>query len=367
VIALAGAGAVATALASCDLDGPGPPRGGGPRHLIAFRELAGRFSLARLAAQYLSEEVFGIQSPNTLDAKSRDLTAFVTWFVQFNGHGDIQGWLPRDTQAYLNNLEQGGRAPTTVNRVFATLRRFAKWAHEQPGHVFERGGLPTRGIKTLAVDEPDCKKLPRQDIHQLFKAADALERSEVRKNARPRRNRAILAVLYYTGLRVSELVALKRDQYQESYLVNVARKGKSRSKGLYLVAECRKHLDVYLAAERPLDDVDGDAVPLFLPARRAGARQFMTRQLVAHLLTHIAQEANKHAKQNIRVHPHQLRHTFGAEYRHKSGSDTETAAALGHTGLQYVGRYVRRSQDERESVLEEMFDEAAARGAARGF
>ncbi len=313
-----------------------------PEFLVRFRSLAvaDGHSLARFAARYLDEEVRGIQSPNTFEAKSRDLVGFVAWFVKFNGHGHIEGWLPRDTQAYLNMLEHAeGRAATTVNRAFATLRRFAKWCHEQPGHVFEKGGMPTRGIRALDVDEADCKKLTRQDVHQLFKAADALVRTEERGNAAPRRNRAILAVLYYTGLRVSELVALRRDQYQGSYLVNVARKGKSRSKGLYLVAECRRQLDRYIETERHRDDSAGDALPLFLPTRKG---RFMTRQLVFHVLRHIAEEASKHQKTAIEIHPHRLRHTFGAEYRDKTGSDTETAAALGHTGLQYVGRYVRK-------------------------
>ncbi len=60
-------------------------------------------------------------------------------------------------------------------------------AHEQPGHVFEKGGMPTRGIRALDVDEADLKRLTHQDILQLFKAADALVRTEERGNAPPRR------------------------------------------------------------------------------------------------------------------------------------------------------------------------------------
>ena len=119
--------------------------------------------------------------------------------------------------------------------------------------VIVEPGVPTRGIRALDVDA-DCKKLTRQDVQQLFKAADALIMTEDRSNAVPRRNRAILAVLYYTGLRVSELVALRRDQYRKSYLVNVARKGKARSKELYLVAEFRRQLDLYIETEPQRDD-----------------------------------------------------------------------------------------------------------------
>ncbi len=48
-------------------------------------------------------------------------------------------------------------------------------------------------------------------------------------------------------------MGLRRDQYQGSYLVNVTRKGKSRSKGLYLVAECCRQLDRYIETERLIE------------------------------------------------------------------------------------------------------------------
>lgn len=83
----------------------------------------------------------------------------------------------------------------------------------------------------------------------------------------------------------------------------------------------------------------------------------MTRRLAYHVLEVIAQQASlgRDKAQAIAMHAHRLRHTFGAELRERTGSDTETAAALGHTGLAYVGRYARRSNDEREATLEQIF------------
>ncbi|RZL29093.1 MAG: hypothetical protein EOP64_02280 [Sphingomonas sp.] len=322
-----------------------------PRHMAVFAELAQRHSLAAWAARYLNIEVRGLQADNTLDAKSRDLVAFIRWFVENNGHGEIGQWLPRDTQAYLRGLEARGRAAASVNRAFATLRRFARWMHEQPGGVFGACGLPTRGVVELATDEPDCKKFERRDMHRLFKGADNLVMTQTRANARPRRNRAMLALLYYSGLRISELVGLRRDQYDGSYLVNVKRKGRARSKGVYVAKECRRYLDEYLAGERLRDDAAGTRVGLFLPA---GGGESLTRRMVAKALDGIADEASKHLDEKIHMHPHRLRHTFGAEFRERTGSDTETAAALGHSGLQYVGRYARRSKTEREKIYDDM-------------
>jgi site-specific recombinase XerD len=298
---------------------------------------------------YLKDEVYGIQSKHTLEAKTRDLLSFINWFSNFNGHSKIEEWHPRDTQIFLSQLEQLGRAATTINRTFASLRRWARWIHEQPDSPF-RQGLPTRGIKEIAVDEPDCKKLSTRELHRLFKAAENLVHLKPRKNARPQRDRAILHLLYYTGLRVSELTALKKSQYDGKYLLEVRRKGKSRSKAIYLPTACREMLDRYIDIERPQDDQHNTQAPLFLSSQ---SKSLLGRDQVFRILKHIAQEANKHTLDNpVEIHPHKLRHTFGAEFRDKTGSDTETQQALGHVSLKYVGRYVRRTQEEREATLE---------------
>jgi site-specific recombinase XerD len=323
-----------------------------PAHLLYLAQLAHGHSLARWAARYLAESVYGVQSPNTFEAKSRDLTSFIGWFVGVNGSGDLQHWLPRDTQAYLNHLEAQGRSAPTVNRAFATLRHMARWVNEQPGSVFAVTGLPTRGVHERVVDEPDCKKLSPREVHRLFKAADLLVLTQVGAKQRPRRNRAILALLYYTGLRVSELVQLTCNQYDGRYLKNVKRKGLARTKEMYVSADCRKLLDDYLSRERIQDaSTEKGHGALFAVS---GTDRHLNRRHVATLLDRIAAQASSHAgAETIHIHPHRLRHTFGAEYRQKTGSDTETAAALGHVGLGYVGRYVRKTQEEREKLLDE--------------
>lgn len=298
---------------------------------------------------YLDKKVAGIQSAHTFEAKARDLLGFMNWFIELNGHQLISDWRPRDTQSYLSHLEREGRAATTVNRIFSSLRHFARWVYDQANTPF-RHGLPTQDIKELAVDEADCKKLSIRELHRLFKAADNLVLTETRKNSRPHRNRSILALLYYTGLRVSELTQLRRSQYDGKYLTDVRRKGKSRSKAIYLPTTCRELLDGYLRQERLLDDQQASHLPLFLPA---ALDTFLTRQQVFAVLKHIADEANKHSSDNsIHIHPHRLRHTFGAEFREKTGSDTETQQALGHVSTKFIGRYVRKSQEERETIME---------------
>ncbi len=121
-------------------------------------------------------------------------------------------------------------------------------------------------------------------------------------------------------------------------------------------------MDYYLEYERGVDVdssvaclIDLDAVkPLFVTARagkpldRFGVRDMLAKLAQATGLTVMC--SGKAVPMTL--HPHQLRHTFGALYREASGSDTETAAALGHAGLQYVGRYVRKTDNERIGMLQ---------------
>lgn len=299
------------------------------------------------AERYLQEKVIGIQSPNTEDAKRRDLKAFMEFFSQLNGHLAIEQWFTRDTCAFLNHLEKLGRAPATINRRFRTLRHFARWVHERPETPFARIGQPTGGIKELAMDEPDAKKFEKRDVWRLFKAADNLALTERRTNSRPKRNRAILALFYYTGLRVTELTRLRLSQWDGKRFHNVQRKGNVRTKLLYLAPDGRQALEAYLAEERPQDDALGSNW-LFVPSAGGGP---LTRRQIHKIVVRIANEATKHGGE-IHMHPHRLRHTFGFEVRERTKSDSETARHLAHQSNKYAGRYARNSQGEREQLLD---------------
>jgi integrase/recombinase XerD len=318
--------------------------------------------LAIATAHYLWEAGVG-QSPHTVAAKCRDLLSFCRWYGQINQHTDPAQWQGRDTRLYLRHLEAAGRSPVSINRGLASLRHFARWLHDQPGGIFLRSGLPTRGVGALHTEEADCKKLDARQMHALFKAADNLVALATHRRARPRRNRALLALLYYTGLRVQELCRLNLAQLKGHHLVDVLRKGRVRTRSLYLVAEARRYLTDYLHTERPLDDPDSCAEPLLLAQ---GGQEALSRRDLARALDQIAAEANKRRTDPIALHPHRLRHTFGSLHRAKTLSDSETAAALGHTSLKYVGRYTRQTDQERDAQLEATFAAEGAVGGAGG-
>ncbi len=316
----------------------------------AFLDAGAGTSMLKWAQEWLIDEVLGIQARNTAIAKRRDLERFFHWFYDTNGTLDIADWLPRDTAGFLEHLEKEGKAPATVNRHLATLRRWARWTIETGKSPFP-GPIPTKGIKERTMDEPEPRRLTKKEINRLFKAADKLVITDTRSNSRPRRNRAILAVAYHTGLRVSEICGLDLLQYEDNHFKNVIRKGRARTNKIYVSKKCRALLDDYIQTERSEDVTTWARPRLFLPSTKSNV---LGRLAVWRAFQKLSREASAHIDGEMSIHPHQLRHTFGYEVRQRTGSDTETAALLGHAGLKYVGRYVRKTDEERAEILDDL-------------
>lgn len=316
--------------------------------LKATKNRADNFSapiptMIQWAERYLQEEVNGAKSPLTVKAKSSDLQTFLSWFNENIGHLSIDEWMPRDTIGYIEQLEKEGASPSTVNRRLSSIRSWGRWLLDEPGCPLQFGN-PTKGIQTRTIEERAPQALSRVDTNALFRAAEVLTVTETRKNAQPHRNRAILSLLYHTGLRVSELCNLKRDQYTGSHLLNVIRKGKVRARRILVPSKCRAVLDAYLEKESP-------AGARWLFCGSSPSAHVLPRT-AAKILARIAREASKNRETPITIHPHQVRHTFATRHLEQSGSESETAKALGHASLNYVGVYTRATDEQRAEVLE---------------
>ena len=287
----------------------------------------------------------GASSDNTFKAKMRDLEGFLVYFRETTGSDHPDQWTRSLTSSFLKQLERTGKKkPTTINRLLATIRHAASWIHRKRPFL---AGNPTDRIAELRVDDPEWKGLTDQDVTRLRSAAEQLLYLKGRLDQNPLRDYAIFLVLLHTGLRVSELLSLDLDQYQGKHFHNVKRKGRKVSRQVFLAKEAREALDRYIHDVRKREPG-----PLF----QSRSRERLARQNVDDILKEIARQASARfpKEHRIRLSAHVLRHTMLRRAAEKYGVQYAMELA-GHTSSQYIWRYVKPTDDQKEQALEDLF------------
>jgi integrase/recombinase XerD len=284
-------------------------------------------------------------SDNTFRAKKRDLESFLHFIRQATGSEDPDQWTRSLTSSFMRDLErEQHKKPTSINRVLASLRHAASWIHRRRPFL---AGNPCDRIAELQLDDPEWKGLTYKQVARVQGVAEQLLHLKRRPGQDPVRNYAIFLVLLHTGLRVSELLALDLDQYGGKHFHTVKRKGKKVSRQVFLSKEARVALDRYLES---VPDRKGS--PLF--QTKNGNR--LSRQDVDYVLKSLALQANASLpiKDHIQLSAHVLRHTMLRRAADKYGVQYAMELA-GHTSSQYIWRYVKPTDEQKERAIEELF------------
>ncbi len=135
------------------------------------------------------------RSANTLSAYRRDLRAYQAWLAKRKvGFGEVT---EADVQEYVAHLRTEGRAPATIARALVVVRSLHRFLLDEG----RADGDPTGDVGTPRVPQGLPKALNEEEVTSLLNAV-------VGEDATARRDRAILELLYGTGMRISELVGL---------------------------------------------------------------------------------------------------------------------------------------------------------------
>jgi integrase/recombinase XerD len=303
------------------------------QHKVSGLLAQGRSSLRALARAYFVTEVAG-QAPATVEAKRRDLGRFFAFYAKLYGHDRPEEWYPSVTREFLRLTAKEGVSEATLARTYASVRHFARWIHLKV-HPFPMG-CPTDGIKPPREPEPRWKGLSRADEIRLLAAAQTLRVRPGRGTDQGLRDHAAIAVLLGSGLRVSELLSLNRDQYTGRGFKKVLGKGGWIRDFVPVKADARQVLEHWLA-ER--GNITG---PIF--TTRTGAR--LSRMQFFKVLQRVADQANAHRQdaERLKVSPHVLRHTFLRKLAEEKGVQYAKEAS-GHRSDRYIWRYVKPSVD----------------------
>jgi len=265
-------------------------------------------------------------SRNTLESYRRDLRKFAEWLewkrqvsVIEATHADIQGFL-----AHLVNAEKA--KATSTSRAISSLKRLFRYLLRQN----KVSADPTLQISMPKLPRSLPKSLTEQDVEVLLAAPDV-------QTPLGLRDRAMLEVLYATGLRVSELVTLNVAQVSlDMGVVRVMGKG-SKERLVPLGEEALDWIRRYLAQGRSVLLAGKLSDALFVTHRGEG----MTRQMFWYLIKKHAQQGGLHKP----LSPHTLRHAFATHLLNHGADLRVVQLLLGHADISTTQIYTHVARE----------------------
>ncbi len=252
-------------------------------------------------------------SDNTLSAYRNDLNQFALWLEQ-NKISNVLSAERAQLMAYLALRSEQQRSPRSSARLLSSLRRFYRWCRRE--HLIEED--PTRLLSAPKLGRTLPDTLSEEEVERLLDAPDS-------KTSRGLRDRSMLELLYATGLRVSELVALQIHQVNlRQGVVRVT--GKGQKERLVPMGEVAiDWLRRYLQEARP-DLMAGDtSETLFLTNRKSA----MTRQAFWYLIKRYALQVGIQTP----LSPHTLRHAFATHLLNHGADLRAVQMLLGHSNI----------------------------------
>lgn len=269
------------------------------------------------------------RSPHTVRAYTGDVMAALT-FVAESGGSTLADVSLRRLRTWLANMDEAGAARSTIARRAASMRAFMAFAAE-------RGFVDTDPAARLA-----SPKVPHTlpSVLRQSEAAELMDIAAVRADDGDWvhvRDKAIIELLYATGMRVSELCALDLDSVDHHQrTVRVIGKG-NKERVIPFGTHADQALSDYLAgrASGPKKVIDNQA--LFLGKRGGRIDQRTVRQIVHDLVRHVPGAKD--------LAPHGLRHT-AATHVLEGGADLRSVQELlGHASLATTQIYTHVSAE----------------------
>ena len=253
------------------------------------------------------------RSPNTIDAYRRDLRRYLESLVQQQVETP-EGARQEHVAHLLRSLHDAGLSPSTVARNLTSIKRFHQF-------LLIEGGLrhdPTENLEAPRLERKLPDFLSVDEIDRLLRTPDISDLLGLR-------DRAILELLYASGLRVSELIALERPAllFDRSLVRIFGRKPRER-----LVPVGRQaifHVQNYLRDVRPQLAGSGSGEAVFLNARGGP----LSRMSIWKIIRTAADRAGLEKE----VSPHTLRHSFAAHLLEGGANLRAVQELLGHADI----------------------------------
>ena len=259
-------------------------------------------------------------SPNTLDSYRRDLLKYIA-FLQTVGQADIKECNRTAVLSFMHHMQKQGYSSSSVTRCLATLRSFYHFLMKK--HYISED--PTSHIKGMKPEKRLPQILSYQEVELLLNQPQC-------KDFKGYRDKAMLEILYATGMRVSELIALRpNDVNIDIGYINCKHRGQVRVIPIYSMAKTA--IREYIDRARNLLPQILDKDILFL--NRNGT------QLSRQGFWKIIKTYTKQAGIEREITPHTLRHSF-AIHLLENGADLKSIQEmLGHIDISSTQMYAQ--------------------------
>ena len=278
-------------------------------------------NLEELKRQFLEYlEIERGRSVKTVENYDRYLSRFFS-FAKVRLPRDLTEEQVREFRLYLNRqggTKVGGRLETmkrrTQNYYLIALRAFLKF-------------LRKRGVESLSPERIELAKVPERSLDLISSVElERLMDAPAKDTLEGKRDRAILELLFSTGLRISELCSLSTDDIDLSRDEFSVRGKGDKIRVVFISDEARSAIKEYLAGRKDMDDA------LFVrygKKAHVGEDARITPRTVQRLLKHYAVKAGITRK----VTPHVIRHSFATDLLSNGADLRSVQALLGHANI----------------------------------
>ncbi len=278
-------------------------------------------------------------SNNTEISYRRDLNKLLVYMNSI-GVSDVCTATPTILKAYVGYLESNGFATSTVSRSVAAIKSFYSY-------LFHQGCTSDDLSETLKSPKTE-KKLP--DVLTVREVSLLLAQPS-KNTPKEIRDKAMLELMYATGIRVTELITLRRsDVNLRSGYITCRQNEKERV--IPFGGEAKKALQRYLKEARPALVKDKECAVLFTNCTGGS----MSRQGFWKIIKYYAQKANI----DTDITPHTLRHSFAAHLVQNGADLRAVQEMLGHSDISTTQIYANLNNQR----IREIYKKAHPRGGA---
>lgn len=267
-------------------------------------------------------------SDNTLQSYNRDIKLYCNYLEK--NDIDMIKTDEEDIKTYLDNLKTNGKAVSTISRNLASLRSFYQYLHKTKVVNDD----PTLNLESPKIERKPPKILTSDQVELLLEQPKCVD-------LKGYRDKAMLELVYATGIRVTELVSLNLDDVDlENKTIRCV--GKTKERTIPIGTLAINALKEYLEKSRNVLLKDENDPALFINING----QRLTRQGFWKIIKQYKTQANI----DVDITPHTLRHSFAVHLLENGAELRAIQEMLGHSDISSTQVYAQMGQNRIKDV-----------------